>query len=146
MSRDEENYRQEIERLELDLESERLRLSACGVVAMQDTAGSRKERLEPGHKCYSASYADVCRRVDECIRLRKAVREIAAGNLDEETVVDFSVRCITVAKEALADSLRSLAPRVADMRMPFRRTCSVCGGDEAYGLECRCEAGKEWVR
>jgi len=56
--------------LEAELETERLRLAACGVAAMQDTPTSVKERLPPGHPYYSGSYADVCRAVDNLMRLQ----------------------------------------------------------------------------
>ena len=56
--------------LEKELETERMRLAACGVVAMADTPESA-ERARAMHPDYrSASCDDVARRVDECIKLR----------------------------------------------------------------------------
>ena len=59
-----------IARLTAELERERMRLVACGVVAMADTASSAEtaRKMHPDYE--SAACADVARRVDECIRLR----------------------------------------------------------------------------
>lgn len=46
------------------LETERMRLVACGVAAMANTVEARGERLARDHPCYSASYGDVCNAVD----------------------------------------------------------------------------------
>lgn len=62
-------------KLELELETERMRLAACGVVAMADTETSRVEARKMLPKYRSASLSDVERRVDECIELRKQLRE-----------------------------------------------------------------------
>lgn len=59
-----EYLRQENERL-------RVQLAGCGVAAMQNTADSRKDRIEKGAYGWSASYADVCSAVDREIALRE---------------------------------------------------------------------------
>jgi hypothetical protein len=53
-----------------DLEYERIRLAAVGVVAMQNTPASVSERITRDNKYWSASYGDVCRSVDSEIALR----------------------------------------------------------------------------
>ncbi|MEB0029165.1 hypothetical protein QN372_00230 [Undibacterium sp. RTI2.1] len=47
-----------------ELETQRLKLAACGVCAMSNTVESVKTRLTPDNPYYSASYADVCRAAD----------------------------------------------------------------------------------
>ena len=52
------------------IETERMRLVACGVVAMADTPGSAKLARIMHADYRSASFDDVIRRVDECMALR----------------------------------------------------------------------------
>lgn len=61
----------ENEQLKAALETERMRLAACGVVAMADTPDSAEyaRNMHPDYR--SASCDDVARRVDECMALRK---------------------------------------------------------------------------
>lgn len=64
----------ERERLMVELETERLRLAACGVAALCDTTESMESmRLSTDNLYYSASYGDVLRRTQECIDLRSKV-------------------------------------------------------------------------
>ena len=69
-----------IELLEVELERERMRLAACGVVAMSDTQGSAAKARDMREEYRSASCDDVARRVDECISLR-AERDALAAEL-----------------------------------------------------------------
>lgn len=75
------------ENLESELERERIRLAACGVVAMADTPDSAIEarKMHPDYE--SASCDDVKRRVDECMALR-AERDALAADL---AVVEVAV-------------------------------------------------------
>jgi hypothetical protein len=61
----------ERDQLRSDLERERMRLAACGCVAMADTPESAAytRNMHPDYR--SASCDDVARRVDECMALRK---------------------------------------------------------------------------
>lgn len=70
--------RGELTGLRADLGRERMRLTACGVVAMADTPDSAKEAriMHPDYE--SASCDDVKRRVDECIELHARVAELEA--------------------------------------------------------------------
>lgn len=70
------------------LETERIRLAACGGVATADTRESAKTMRSDIHSDYlSASLSDVIRRVDECINLReqlaaeRALADRLAGTL-----------------------------------------------------------------
>ena len=60
-----------------ELETERIRLAACGVVAMADTKESRTKAREMLPEYRSASLSDVERRVDECIELREQRDKLA---------------------------------------------------------------------
>lgn len=64
----------ERDRAMMELEVERIRLAACGVVALADTEGSRIEARKMNDSYRSGSLNDVIRRVDECIYLRKEVK------------------------------------------------------------------------
>jgi hypothetical protein len=73
-----ENLQAHNAELQAELERERMRLAACGVVAMADTpASAAKERdMHPDYR--SASCDDVARRVDECIAMRARIAELEA--------------------------------------------------------------------
>lgn len=62
--------RKERDSLKAELEIERIRLAACGVVAMADTPESAAKARDMREEYRSASCDDVARRVDECIALR----------------------------------------------------------------------------
>lgn len=59
--------------LNKSLEIERMRLAACGVVAMSDTPESLEKSLNMHDDYKSASCEDVARRVRECIELRARI-------------------------------------------------------------------------
>jgi hypothetical protein len=62
--------RKEHDALKAELEIERIRLDACGVVAIADTPESAATVRDMREEYWSASCDDVARRVDECIALR----------------------------------------------------------------------------
>lgn len=78
----------EIRRLNAELERERMRLAACGVVALADTPESAAQAREMCDEYRSASCDDVARRVDECMTLR-AERDALFSKLSQTT---FAVR------------------------------------------------------
>lgn len=55
---------EEIAALKEEVTSERMRLAACGVAALQNTDEAREFRIKSGNEYYSASYHDVCKAVD----------------------------------------------------------------------------------
>ena len=63
------------QRLRDELETERMRLVACGVVAMADTPESSAQARDMLPAYRSASCEDVARRVDECMSLRRELAE-----------------------------------------------------------------------
>lgn len=66
------------ENLEAELERERIRLAACGVVAMSDTPDSAAKARQMLPEYESGSLDDVKRRVDECMALRAERDALAA--------------------------------------------------------------------
>ena len=79
-----ESLRAENSTLRTDCERERMRLAACGVVAMSDTPESAKQARDMHPDYRSASCDDVARRVDECMRLR-AERDTLITSLARQT-------------------------------------------------------------
>ena len=64
---------QELDALRAELETERMRLAACGVVALANTPDSAKQTREMRPEYWSASCGDVARMVDENIKLRARI-------------------------------------------------------------------------
>ena len=75
-----------IDALTAELERERMRLAACGVVALADTVESAEWAREMHDDYKSASCGDVARRVDECIALRTERDALKAQLVQCETV------------------------------------------------------------
>jgi DNA repair exonuclease SbcCD ATPase subunit len=99
-------------REELDLE--RARLAAVGVVAMADTESSRVEARKMLPQCRSASLDDVERRVDECIELRGRVLNL------RRRVKDLAVKIKKVSAER-KDATRLLEAESRDSRAIFEK-------------------------
>lgn len=72
---------QEIERLKNELEKERMRLVACGVVALANTKESAKLARKMHDDYWCASVRDVANMVDREINLREALK-VAEDALD----------------------------------------------------------------
>ena len=68
----------ELSSVKRELETERIRLAACGVVAMADTPESAARARDMLPEYESASCGDVARRVDECIQLRADLARVTA--------------------------------------------------------------------
>jgi hypothetical protein len=81
------------------LATERMRLSACGVVAQADTPESAAVARAMDPKFRSASCDDVARRVDECIALRAQVEALTKRNLvtDDYKQAPGSKNCMQCA-------------------------------------------------
>jgi hypothetical protein len=65
-----------IAELEAELERERLRLAACGVVAMADTPESASKARDIHQDLWSASLDDVIRQIDALMALRLAIEPV----------------------------------------------------------------------
>ena len=70
------DVREENARLRAEVETERLRLAACGVAAMQNTVSSITQRLTRDNPYWSASYGDVCGAVDREMTLRAEIERL----------------------------------------------------------------------
>lgn len=70
-----------------ELGTERMRLAACGVAAMQNTVSTITERITPDNPYYSASYSDVCRAVDREMGHRAAKEKTERQLSDEKQKV-----------------------------------------------------------
>lgn len=82
---------QENAELKNELETERLRLAACGVVAMANTPESAKKQRQINEKYRSASLDDVIRAVDEEIKLRDENAELRAHIERFKSLIDDTV-------------------------------------------------------
>lgn len=109
----------ELTSLRADLERARMRLAACGVVALADTPDSAVEARKMHDDYRSASCDDVARRVDECIRLRAEVEtltdkaEVRKLALDAQTSELCQLEAEIKALRADAERYRYLRSRQA---------------------------------
>jgi hypothetical protein len=72
---------EELTALRAELETERMRLAACGVVALSNTPDSAKQARDMLPEYWSASCGDVARMVDENISLRAKVEAMEKQEL-----------------------------------------------------------------
>jgi hypothetical protein len=90
------NAEDRIKELEDQLETESMRLAACGVVALADTALSHVEDRKMLSKYRSASLSYVERRVDECIELRE---KLAAMTEERNVLASWKRQMLMVDSE-----------------------------------------------
>ena len=89
-----EGVEDRIFKLEADLERERLRLAACGVVAMADTPESAAKARDMSPEYHSASLADVIHQIDALMELRAAIKPVPVSErLPGEGDCDPSFQC-----------------------------------------------------
>ena len=74
-----EEQRARVVKLEAELETERMRLDACGVVANANTASSAEEQRKMHPDYWSASCGDVAKAVDREMALRARVTQLEAA-------------------------------------------------------------------
>ena len=81
----------ELKRDSAELERERMRLAACGVVALANTPDSSAKARDMPHDYRSASCDDVARMVDLQMQYRAALVNLRAGMVDAKNtnVVDY---------------------------------------------------------
>jgi len=119
------NAEDRIKELEDQLETERMRLAACGVVAQADTVSSRVEARKMLPEYRSASLSDVERRVDECIELREKLAAVTEERDDlaswkrQMLIVESEWNPVTVAdllKVTCGHSIRgSIEPKIREL-------------------------------
>ena len=113
---------QEVAELKAELERERIRLAACGVVAKADTPESAKEARDMHPDYHSASLDDVISMVDALMaeRAKQAgSREVAepapvAGGLVERVARAIHTRVATVEVELWKPEARAASFEVAE--------------------------------
>ena len=98
-----------IDTLKGELETERIRLAACGVAALANTFETVKQRIDKDNPYYSASYGDVCSAVD---------REIAYRSANEELRRDY---------ETAQTEIKEMNEWVNDLQSKMYVNCVYCG-------------------
>ncbi len=88
-----------------ELETERMRLTACGVAAMRNIDEGVVDRVGKDHPYYSASYGDVCRAVDREMRYRTALQKIICN--EGISLNAYADRAQTLAQKALEHNIGS---------------------------------------
>jgi len=107
----------ERDELRAELERERMRLAACGVIAMCDTPESAARARDMHPEYFSASCGDVIRRVDECMRLRKENEDLRA-KLAELTTAHSELLCNYLSaceRKDSAEAMLAAAPSAPGM-------------------------------
>lgn len=90
-----------------EVETERMRVVACGVAALMNTEKTRSERILPDNPYYSASYADVCSAVDREMELRTQLATTSKGSMTvermQEQLAESDARIIANSERYAAD-------------------------------------------
>lgn len=109
-----------IAQLKAELETERMRLAAIGVVAVADTPESAAKARQMLPEYESPALHDVIRRVDECMMLREKVKQLERWKEEQMEVsrrwdeVDARVRShpsVTIGKLVTDEALRLIRER-----------------------------------
>lgn len=77
----------EVRELNCELECERMRLAACGIIALSNTPESAANARQMQDKYRSGSCDDVARAVDCEMKLRAEVTELRAKVLEQEETI-----------------------------------------------------------
>ena len=97
---------EELTALRAELETERMRLAACGVVALSNTPDSAKQARDMLPEYWSASCGDVARMVDENISLRARI-EAAENDAAHQKALAASALRVAEGWERKCDELRA---------------------------------------
>jgi hypothetical protein len=107
----------EILELQTALETERMRLAACGVAAMMNTRDCAKKRIHRNSPYWSESYADVCRAIDSQMDLREAEQRLSQAYLRiREKVGSFDTPAAPAAEEVYAHTENKLDSIIGHLR------------------------------
>ena len=87
-----EGVEDRIFKLEADLERERLRLAACGVVALADTPESAAKARDMSPEYHSSSLNDVIRQIDALMELRAYLSQPEPEEPTEEELEEFALK------------------------------------------------------
>lgn len=103
-----EYAREEIESLRQQLETERMRLAACGVVALANTRESAKEARDMHPDYWSASCGDVVRAVDAEMDLREQLASVAKERDEIAAQARMLDRMVDERDDQLASALAAI--------------------------------------
>ena len=129
---------QERDALRAELETERMRLTACGVVALSNTPDSAKWARDMRPEYWSASCGDVARTVDENIKLRAKVEAMERMEKQEPSrewwdslIADISaIDCVYRGDPSYAHDAYWLRERVMQMFEQRRDALPGAKGEE----------------
>ena len=134
-----EGVEDRIAKLEADLERERLRLAACGVVAMADTPESAAKARDMSPEYHSASLADVIHQIDALMELRAALKSQAPtdkelgpapeGLTDEELLAALSQAVASFPP--IHPEAKALSAVEYDWELEARKARAVIAADRA---------------
>lgn len=140
---------------ERELERERMRLCACGVVALSDTPSSATEARQMHPDYESGSCDDVKRRVDECIMLRVKLakveeqRDTMRNQAQAEAHDCRKLQTQLAAAQAEARKLREAlewleneAPQISH----YSWSCSVDMSGNRWTIQIRNDGKRERIR
>jgi adenylosuccinate synthase len=100
------DLKQQLEASKAKLDTEGLRLAACGHAAMDNLADGHPHRIGPSHTCYSASYQDVCaavgREVSERLRAEKAEQQLTEAKANQNSALTTLLSWVREQKPLLA--------------------------------------------
>ena len=115
--------------LEAELERERIRLAACGVIAMADTPDSATAARDIAPEYQSASAQDVARMVDKLMRLRQQPpppTQTKPEPPDAGEVAELVVCLHRLARaDWLSDETADILTRAADLLEQFSKNTSI---------------------
>lgn len=108
-----EGLQQQLEASQQACETERMRLAACGVIALSNTRESAKKQRKMHPDYHSASLDDVIRAVDAEMDLREqlasANEEIESTNKTMNEILDAAIVSEHKITQAKADGIREFA-------------------------------------
>ena len=99
-----------IERLEQQLETERMRVVACGLIATSDTPFSAAQNRNCDPAYWSASADDIARQIDELMRLRAQQTPVLeeTANPWKDVLIDALICAFLLNKENQSDPRQAL--------------------------------------
>ena len=151
---------EEIARLRAEVETERLRLAACGVAAMQNTVSSITQRLTRDNPYWSASYGDVCGAVDREMNLRDEVERLKTEQgealADQRRALcaehDKDLMELKRVRKVAAEEVARLTGELAEVRRERESQskckhpyCRAACQDGEHFIKCQ-DCGLEWVQ
>jgi hypothetical protein len=117
-----------------DLETERMRLVACGVASLENTAKTVKERIGRDNPYWSASYGDVCAAVDREIKYRTLLEDMTESRDNWKEMAQNVGISLAILQDAAEKIVSDNAPSDPDMLKEAKRDWDVRVLKEALKL------------